>query len=393
MRKWIFIIFPCLAIILVTVLLSQQNSTSNHSSQESFSESSSEPESSTSIESSSEEPNNAARIFSRDEIESILLERENGIYRSLTSEQIHEMISHTIELFSTHERVEVMDINYNTHTFYGLPFYASQEYYNCFNKTASALTLDCTFDLRKDIYEAILMQIGILHAEVNAGFTVSGWEIDCTVVISGLDKQLSKKEFDNLSEKIVQVFQEKTGSQSDLKQFECDAFLFMGPNYIGYIQNIATATTMTEVYPDALFPYKSKKYEFSTEEKSAVVEVCDYQTNRVVARIRIAESEHISTIDSLWGQLNSRSESGAVAATPSPDYYFVLYSNGFEDLFGDGTVFEPTTRSIAYYLTDHGMNYALADDGVIRAKQFQMKSDSALGQYIYTVVSEHISLE
>lgn len=110
-----------------------------------------------------------ATIYSSAFIQQCKEQRDNGLLPLLSADEANEIIADTIYLFENCDVIQIYTLTGTKNTYRGLPFYQSEEYFSCFGILYDVPS-DISFDYRKDLWNAILQRIEVLHAEFYDGF-------------------------------------------------------------------------------------------------------------------------------------------------------------------------------------------------------------------------------
>ena len=103
---------------------------------------------------SEENGKKVATLYSADQIAAINARRASGEQMPMSNDEVLYLINDTVKLFEGYDIVRVVDINGTVHTYRGISFYSSEEYYNSFGVVAEQ-TSD-SYDLEGDVYKAML---------------------------------------------------------------------------------------------------------------------------------------------------------------------------------------------------------------------------------------------
>lgn len=339
---------------------------------------------------SEESGKTVAGIYKKEQIDEFSSRRENGEWYTITYDEMCYLVEDTFKLFEEYDLVRITDINGEVHTYYGLSFYSSDEYYACFNRLASSEDPACSFDLDQDIRDVIFKRLEVLTTSICYNFPGRmGGEIGGKpkIIYFGMDKEMPEADMKSMSTKVWTVYNERF--DQDLKAYHYGALVICYTDLYA-VPDVSEGSTdyLINFDPGEKFPYNAGKYEYGNENKTIIVEVQETENFYPVARIRIDNQQHIEELERLWGELHSASGKTPDDIFQNSDYRILVYFNGFSDYFGSMSRNYPTARSI-YYRSDGKFDaFSLAQDGNVEQDIYCMGGCKELAASINRIVEE-----
>lgn len=327
-----------------------------------------------------------ATIFSEAQIKDIIQRRESGEWLCLSVQDIKDIVTETVKLFKDFDLVRVRNLHGEVHVYFGRSFYGSREYFDCFNRLYDEGDPQSTFDLQQDICDAVFARVELLHSAVSTDFKVFGRPLGekVGVVLPGLEQKVDKAQLD---EQISAIY---LGYKNDSNvNYEGSAVLFE-KDWIDLIEDASRMKTI-ELFPVGAFAGNAGKYEYGNPEKVVVAEVREYQSNDIVARVRIDDTQQLAKIEGLWNKLAASTTANPTTGKDTPQYYAIVYFNGFDGYFGGMANSRNNIGCIMYFIEDGQMKYSLADEAAAKAKIFFMSctcSDNGLGEYLNAIIAD-----
>lgn len=285
---------------------------SSHSAESSVPEESSEPEVSipeeviekidqyTTISTVGEQT--IATVFDLDFVTDIRTRREQGEILHLSDDEVQYIIQNTIKLFEEYDLVRVYDKDGTLHTYRGLDFMLSEEYFASFGVIGKQT--DVSFDPAGDISKMLYMQVELLHSIIYDGADDgSHW-----VLVT--DKPLSREEWEDVDSAFNYVYEQPFGNdvhRAMLKKYPFPAYYFdVDEKRIDYVPLISAADRNTQkaVYSLQSLPDYLGKHKYDCVGKVVVVELFDYETKELITRIRFDEQSHLEEINRFFGLWN-----------------------------------------------------------------------------------------
>lgn len=293
---------------------------------------------------SEKDGNTIATIYSKEQIVDIQRKRANGEWMYLTGEEALYLLDDTMRLFQTYDIVQINDLNGEEHIFRGTSFYSSKEYEGHFGNLFIEGS-SISYDLRRDLYEAMLYRIEMLQS----GLTREKLSGKCQEMVAYINMREATDQatLDLNRHAIVRYFfgtdylttKNIIDMKAELQNFHFGALTFY-QEHIYYVEDLSLTdkAQWIELYPNGMFePYsKLDKYDQNAE-KVVVIELWEETTKDCIARIRLDSAnneQEIETIQFLWNELGNN-----VGSIPSSeygvltDYRVVVYLNGFDSVF------------------------------------------------------------
>ncbi len=327
-----------------------------------------------------------ATVFSEVQVKEIVQRRGSGDWLCLSAQDIKDIVAETAKLFEDFDLVRVRNLHGEVHVYYGWSFYDSQEYLNCFNRLSAEDDPRSTFDLQQDICDAIFARVELLHSAVSTDFKVFGKPLSekVGVVLPGMEQKVDKAQLDEQISAIYLGYKNNSAVN-----YEGSAVLFE-KDWIDLIEDASRMKTV-ELFPAGAFAGNAGKYEYGNPEKVVVVEVREYQSNDIVARVRIDDTQQLAKIEGLWNKLATSTTANPTTGKDAPQYYAIVYFNGFDGYFGGMPSSRNNIGCIMYFIEDGQMKYSLADEAAAKAKIFFMSctcSDNGLGEYLNEIIAD-----
>lgn len=327
-----------------------------------------------------------ATVFSEAQVKDIVQRRESGEWLCLSVQDIKAIVTETAKLFEDFDLVRVRNLHGEVHIYYGWSFYDSQEYLNCFNCLSAEGDPRSTFDLQQDICDSIFARVELLHSAVSTDFKVFGRPLGekVGVVLLGEEQQIDKAQLDEQVSAVYLGYKNNSAVN-----YEGSAVLFE-KDWIDLIEDASRMKTV-ELFPASAFAGNAGKYEYGNPEKVVVAEVREYQSNDIVARVRIDDTQQLAKIEGLWNKLATSTTANPTTGKDAPQYYAIVYFNGFDGYFGGMANSRNNIGCIMYFIEDGQMKYSLADAATTKAKIFFMSctcSDNGLGEYLNAIIAD-----
>ena len=327
-----------------------------------------------------------ATVFSEAQVKDIVKRRESGEWLCLSVQDIKTIVAETAKLFEDFDLVRVRNLHGEVHVYYGRSFYGSCEYFDCFNRLYDEGDPQSTFDLQQDLCDAVFARVELLHSAVSTDFKVFGRPLGekVGVVLPGLEQKVDKSKLDEQISAIYLGYKNNSAVN-----YDGSAVLFE-KDWIDLIEDASRMKTV-ELFPVGAFAGNAGKYEYGNPEKVVVAEVREYQSNDIVARVRIDDSQQLTKIEGLWNKLATSTTANPTTGKDAPQYYAIVYFNGFDGYFGGVASSRNNISCIMYFIEDGQMKYSLADEAAAKAKIFFMSctcSDNGLGEYLNEIIAD-----
>ncbi len=339
---------------------------------------------------SEEKGKTVAGIYKQEQIREFADRREDGEWYTITYDEMCYLVEDTFKLFEEYDLVRITDIEGKVHTYYGLSFYSSDEYYSCFNRLASSHDPACSFDLDQDIRDVIFKRLEVLTASICYNFPGRmGGEIggNPKIIYFGMDKEISKEDMKSMSTKVWTVYNERF--DQDLRAYQYGALVICYTDLYA-VPDVSEGSTdhLINFDPGEKFPYSAGKYEYGNQNKTVIVEIQETENFYPVARIRIDGEQHIEELEKLWGELHSASDKTPDDIFQNSDYRIIVYFNGFADYFGDMSQNCPEYRSVFYRSDGKFDAFSLSHDTNIEQDIYCMGGCKELATSINRIVEK-----
>lgn len=344
---------------------------------------------------SEENGKTVAGIYSAEQIKEFSDRKEKGEWYTITYDETCYLVEDTVLLFEEYDIVRITDIEGNVHTYYGLSFYSSDEYYACFNRLASSDDPACSFDLDQDIRDVIFKRLEVLTTAICYEFkSIMGGGIggDPKIFYFGMEDEMGEEEMSSMSTDIWAVYNDKYAR--DLSAYNYGMLVFCYTS----IYAVPDVSEGSEDYlqsfdPGEKFPFNAGKYEYGNENKTVIVEIQETENFYPVARIRIDNEQHIEQLEKLWAELHSASGKTPDDIFQNSDYRIIVYFNGFADYFGDMSQNYPTARSVFYRSDGKFDAFSLAHDANVEQDIYCMGGCDELATSINRIVEEILNIK
>lgn len=273
-------------------------------------------------------------IYSHEQISDFAERRENGEWFSLTSEEIEYLINDTKALFENYDVIRVRSLDGSISTYYGLPFYGSEDYYACFGGfDLGEVDKAYSFDFKAEMLWAMYKRIEVLNSACAVARTGMDAEHHDRIVLSDTS-YMSESELDELAEYFHKVyvldgtstaFSDTTGDVYYFKAVGEDRRLNRAEN-ISKDENAKVTTFLSDDFGYGQVGHI--KYDKLCP--NVVIELWSEETQNLVARIRIDEQNHPELI----AELRTRCQDFFIAQDdeyqpPTHNYRVGVYLNGF----------------------------------------------------------------
>ena len=269
-------------------------------------------------------------IFSEEQIADLNSMHESDEGLVLTSDEIQFIIKDTLSLFISYDMIHVRSLDGSVETYYGLPFYGSEEYYACFNGFNTGNN-NASFHYKHDILNITYKRIAALHS---ACFCVSSTDLGETYLVLSDSGPLTEKEQNTLIDFHATVYL-LGGNSNAFSHLKADLFYFeiqgQTPK-IDLYKDISRADKNSTIHllADTFGFPQLGQYKYDLLNKNVVIELWEEKSQSLVARIRIDERNDPETLSALV----QRAQQITIAAAserypPTTNYRVAVYFNGF----------------------------------------------------------------
>lgn len=313
-----------------------------------------------------------ATIYSSAFIQQCKEQRDNGLLPLLSADEANEIIADTIYLFENCDVIQIYTLTGTKNTYRGLPFYQSEEYFSCFGILYDVPS-DISFDYRKDLWNAILQRIEVLHAEFYDGFD-SGSNFIFTSA-----QPLKTEDWKTLKTPLTNIYELGGSSQKHrdiLKQYSFGAFYFdKNEQSIKYIPDLAVGDDSLSIYllSAETLPKQIGRNKYDSDGNVVIIELYETETLSVIARLRFDEKENADQMKAFETgfQTLAKSFCGGGNQEQRTHYRAIIYLNGFT-LYSD--------RDVAItFCPDGDIDlFNFYDDHAITVPLFNMQKGSSL---------------
>lgn len=243
-----------------------------------------------------------ATVFDPDFVADIRTRREQGEILHLSDDEVKYIIQNTIKLFEEYDLVRVYDKDGTLHTYRGLDFMLSEEYFASFGVIGKQT--DASFDPAGDISKMLYIQVELLHSIIYDGADDGSHWVFIT------DTPLSKEEWEDVGSAFFYLYELPYGNDKHramLKKYPFPAYYFdVDEKRVDYVPLVSAADRSTQkaVYSLQSLPDYLGKHKYDCDGKVVVVELFDYETKELITRIRFDEQNHAEEINHFFGLWN-----------------------------------------------------------------------------------------
>ena len=240
----------------------------------------------------------AATVFDPEFINEINAKREKGEVLALTDDEIKYIITNTIKLFEEYDIVRVYDKDGVLHSYRGLNFMLSEEYFNSFGILGKQT--DASFDPAGDISKMLYIQADLLHTAIYDGFDYGSHWLLVT------ETPLTQKEWEDVQSTFCYTYEIDSVNEQRraiLKNFPFPAYYFdIDEKRVDHVPLVSAAdiSTQKSVYDRSMLPEYLGENKYDKSGKVAVVEIYDNETERLITRVRFDEQNNADEINRLF---------------------------------------------------------------------------------------------
>lgn len=359
---------------------------------------------------SEENGKSVVTIYSAEQIADFVSRRENGEWFSLTAEEMLSLVEDTRLLFEQYDIVRVYDLEGNCNSYRGKSFYTSEEFNSAFGLVEE--DVDATFNLSKDMHFATLNRLTVLCSAVAQPDDHNSTEItvfftEVTAYPDEYEYVDGQAELDILGRRVdTYWFWSKLQSHmwyetEPLATCEGGALMLISKN--NNITNqqayfISDISALDQNDYACLYNDHGQcgagKYEYAYEGKSVIAEVWDENTQKLVARIRLDDTndaEEVATIEHLWEDIDAYLHSGSYEKVSVDEYFsrsdytVTVYLNNIDwDWMGGSNVM--------HYRVDDTCNYWSFGEYSLQPC-FQLQGSQAFAEYINSILKSRLQGE
>ena len=331
-------------------------------------------------------------LYSAEQIAAINARRAAGEQMPMKNEEVLFLINDTVKLFESYDIVRVVDINGTVHTFRGISFYSSEEYYNSFG-VVTEQTND-SFDLEGDVYNAMLYRLEALCTAVSRHAPNDKYlglvlftEVDVAHVWYTYDSWARTYYYSTRESTIAEEY--RISGINTLSKLPGGIFVFWNEKveYVADLTDLAE-TTPVQLYSQDIFDNVrgETKYDFNAD-AVVVIELWDQVTGELKARLRfdsVKDAEVIAKIAELWqGVINNITSIPVEEYMVMTNYRVAVYMTGVPGLLteknGDSFMYRP----------DGNLNYWSFCEGNENFLDYpiQLGGSQAIAEYINQLIA------
>ena len=293
-------------------------------------------------------------LYSADQIAAINARRATGEQMPMSNDEVLYLINDTVKLFEGYDIVRVVDINGTVHTYRGISFYSSEEYYNSFG-VVTEQTSD-SYDLEGDVYKAMIYRIEALCTSLSR-YSPNNKYIGM-VLYTDVDVAHDEWTYHSWAWSLYyslhdELYAEQKGEQTlgQLAKLPGGAFIFADERveYISDMSNFSECGVVKLYSNDIFADVRGETKYDSNANAVVVVELWDQETGELKARLRFDSTnnpEEIAKITQLWQDVINN-----VTSIPTDTYMIqtkyrvAVYMTGIPGLItgknGDSFMYRP----------------------------------------------------
>ena len=293
-------------------------------------------------------------LYSAEQIAAINAKRSAGEQMPMSNEEVLYLINDTIKLFEGYDIVRVVDISGTVHTFRGISFYSSDEYYNSFG-VVTEQTVD-SYDLEGDVYKAMLYRIEAL-CTATSRYAPNG-KYEGFVLFTEVDVEHDWYTYDTWARLYYWSTRETSFDEESRMSFVNTLSKLPGGIFAFWnekVEYVADLTYLAETKPVKLYSQDifadvrgETKYD-SNADAVVVIELWDQETGELKARLRfdsVNDDEVIAKISELWqGVINNIYSIPTETYMIQSKYRVAVYMTGIPGLIteknGDSFMYRP----------------------------------------------------
>ncbi len=331
-------------------------------------------------------------LYTADQIAAINGRRNAGEQLPMTNDEVLYLINDTIKLFEMYDIVRIVDLSGTLHTYRGISFYTSQEYYDSFGIITQE-TND-SFDLEGDVYETMIYRIEalctsmcryspdnkyigmVLFTDVNTVHNVYTYHSWAWSLYASLHHDL---------------YAEQKGEQTlgQLANLPGGAFIF-ATERVEYISDLSNFNEcgVVKLYSNDIFAdiRGESKYD-SNADAVVVIELWDQNTGKLMARLRfdsINNAAEIAKISELWQSVVNNVYSIPIETyMTKTNYRVAVYMTGIPGLSGS------TKGDSFMYRPDGNLDYWSFCEGNVDFLDYpiQLGGSQVIAEYINQLIA------
>lgn len=330
-------------------------------------------------------------IYDTETINDISLRKSLGAWLYLTTEEMLYIIENTVEMFKTYDIIRVYDKDGNLLSYYGLSFYSSEEYLDCFGGLDFGIN-DISFDMKTDIFNAVFARAAVLNSAVYEAY-LNGTDGRATAMITDMKYAPNSDEAHVLSFGLNPWSKDKTDENGNPVPSNKHYGVWIFDKSLIWFSGDSAEVDLgfNPLDMEALYPAKFNfdtigKVKYDQYGKVIVAEIYESQSRQMIARVRfdeINDPEIIEKAEKLQEQVFGQMESTDNRFEQS-DYYIVLYLNGFES---DSTYMH---ERYAYFADGDLSKYDLYEDGLFMDYTTMFSDGSVFASYMNEVIKARL---
>ena len=247
-------------------------------------------------------------LYSAEQIAAINARRAAGEQMPLSNEEVLYLINDTIKLFEIYDIVQIVDLTGTLHTYRGISFYTSQEYYDSFGVISPEVTDSC--DLEGDVYEAMLYRIEALCTSM-CRYSPDNKYIGM-VLFTNIDTAHDEWTYHSWAWSLYyylhdEFHAEQTGEKTlgQLANLPGGAFIFATERveYISDLSNFSGCGLVTLYSNDIFADIRGENKYDCNADAVVVIELWDQNTGKLMGKLRFDSTNNaavINKISELW---------------------------------------------------------------------------------------------
>lgn len=332
-------------------------------------------------------------LYTAEQIAAINARRAEGEQMPMTNDEVLYLINDTIKLFEIYDIVRIVDITGTLHTYRGISFYTSEEYYASFGVVTEE-TSD-TFDLEGDVYETMLYRIEALCTAM-CRYSPDNKYIGM-ILFTNVDVAHNEWTYHSWAWSLYyslhdELYAEQKGEQTlgQLAKLPGGAFIFAGERveYISSLSNFKECGVVKLYSNDIFADIRGETKYDSNADSVVVIELWDQVTGKLMARLRfdsVKNPSEIAKISELWQSVvnNVYGIPGETYLTKT-NYRVAVYMTGIPGLGGS------TKGDSFMYRPDGNLDYWSFCDGSTNFLDhpIQLGGSQIIAEYINELIAK-----
>lgn len=332
-------------------------------------------------------------LYTQDQIAEINARRAAGEQMPMSNDEVLYLINDTIKLFESYDIVRIVDISGTVHSYRGISFYSSDEYYSSFG-VVTEQTGD-SFDLEGDVYETMLYRIEVLCTST-CRYSPDNKYVGLTLFTNvgvAHDEWTYQSWAWSLYYYLHDEFHAEPKEEQTvghLANLPGGAFIFAGERveYISDLSNFGECGVVTLYSNDIFADIRGETKYDSNADSVVVIELWDQVTGELKARLRfdsVKNPNEIAKISELWQSvLDNTYGSPTETYMTKTNYRVAVYMTGIPGLGGS------TKGDSFMYRPDGNLDYwSFCDDNPnFLDYPIQLGGSQVIAEYINQLIAQ-----